>query len=90
MLIRIGASEQLSPCSASYVSSQRGNARICCCRTVLLLQRRAALDRYLLPAGRPAVNPLHAAAAVDRWDRRADGHRTVTQTLLRVLYASSQ
>jgi len=27
----------------------------------------AAVDRYLLPAARSAANPLHAAAAVDRW-----------------------
>jgi len=26
-----------------------------------------------LPAGRPAANPLHAAVAVERWDRRSDG-----------------
>ena len=34
------------------------------------------------PAGRPAANPPHAAAAVDRWDRLTDGQtegrRTVT------------
>jgi len=29
----------------------------------------AAIDRYLLPAGRSVANLSHAAAAVDRWDR---------------------
>jgi len=37
----------------------------------------AAADRYLLPAGRSATNPPHAAAAVDRWDRRTDGRQTL-------------
>jgi len=30
-----------------------------------------AIDQYLLPAGRSAANPPHAAA-VDRWDRQTD------------------
>jgi len=33
---------------------------------------RAAIDRYLSPAEPTAANPPHAAAAVDRWDRRTD------------------
>ena len=33
----------------------------------------AATDRYLLPAGHPAANPPHTAAAVDRQDRQTDG-----------------
>ena len=44
----------------------------------------AAVDRYLLPAGRPAANPLHASAALDKWyipgrrtDRRTDGRTPV-------------
>jgi len=28
--------------------------------------------------GAPSSKPPHAAAAVDRWDRRTDGHRTVS------------
>jgi len=44
--------------------------------------RRAAIDRYLLPAEPKAANPPHAAAVVDRWDEQIDGHtdrhRTVT------------
>jgi len=32
----------------------------------------AVVDRYLLPARRSAANPLHAAAAVERWDRQTD------------------
>ena len=51
----------------------RAAVRRCCLAPV-------AVDRYLLPAGRPAANPPHAAAAVDRWDRQTDrrthtGHR---------------
>jgi len=33
----------------------------------------AAVDRYLLPAGRSAANPPATAAAVERWDRQTDG-----------------
>ena len=62
--------------------------------STVLRQRRccwasAAVDRYLLPAGRPAANLSHAAATVDRnrpWhsirdridgtDGRTDGRRT--------------
>jgi len=43
------------------------------CRTV-----PAAVDRYLLPAGRSAANPTAAVAAVDRRDRQTDGRLTVT------------
>jgi len=32
-----------------------------------------ATDGYLLPTGRSAANMLHAAAAVDQWDRRTLG-----------------
>jgi len=43
---------------------------------LLLRAGRAAIDRYLLPAGSTAANPPHAAAAVDNWDiqteRRTD------------------
>jgi len=42
----------------------------------------AAIDRYLLPAGRLAANPSASGTAVDRWDiqadRLADGHPTDT------------
>jgi len=38
----------------------------------------AAVDRYLLPAGRSAANPTAAVAAVDRRDRQTDGRLTVT------------
>jgi len=58
----------------------------------------AAVDRYLLPAGRPAANPLHASAALDKWyipgrrtDRRTE-RRTDTRPLHRLhsaYYASS-
>jgi len=39
----------------------------------------AAIDRYLLPAGRSAANTLTAVVAVNRWDRRrtdTDGRST--------------
>jgi len=38
--------------------------------------RRAAVDRYCLPAGPTVANPPHAAtAAQDGTDRQTDGHR---------------
>jgi len=37
------------------------------------LSAPAAIDRYLLPAGRSAANPPPAAAAAERRDRQADG-----------------
>jgi len=42
----------------------------------------AAINRYLVPTGCSAANPLAAVAAVDRWNRRADGLTTVKQILL--------
>jgi len=38
----------------------------------------AAVDRYLLPAGRSAANQPAATVAIDRWDRQTDGRPTVT------------
>jgi len=32
-----------------------------------------AVDRHVLPSGRSAANPPHAATAVERWDRQTDG-----------------
>jgi len=61
-------------------------ARRCCgaAAAELTPAGRAAIDRYILPAGPTAANPLHAAAAgeLDRYadrqtDGRTDGHRTV-------------
>ena len=47
--------------------------------------RRAAVLSLSPLAGRPAANPPHAAAAVDRWDRQRDG-RTDTRPLhIRIL-----
>jgi len=46
-------------------------------RPRLLQTRRAAIDRYRLPAGPTAANLPHAAAAGE-WDRLTDGHRSVT------------
>jgi len=34
--------------------------------------RPAAVDRYLLPAGRSAANPPVTVAVVDQWDRQPD------------------
>ena len=55
------------------------------CSQLLLSAGRAAIDRYLLPAGHAAANLPHAAAAVARWDRRTDrqmdGHRTVPSSV---------
>jgi len=33
---------------------------------------RAAIDRYLLPAGRTAANPQQRNAVGEQWDRRTD------------------
>ena len=38
-------------------------------------RRRTAIDRYLLPAGAQQQIPLHAAAVVDRRDRRTDARQ---------------
>jgi len=59
--------EGTSLCSASYVSCKRDTARICCCVPCCCGAGRAAIDRYLLPAGPTAANPPHAAAA-GNWD----------------------
>jgi len=40
----------------------------------------AAIDRYLRPTS--AANPPAAAAAVDRRDRRTDGHLTIFMMLI--------
>jgi len=37
-----------------------------------LLLGAGAVDRYVLPAGRSAANPPHAAASVERWGRQTD------------------
>ena len=58
------------------------------CSHLLLAERRAArrpaaaaVDRYLLPTGPTAANPPHAAsAAVNRWNRQTDRHRTNAST----------
>ena len=40
---------------------------------LLLTTASAAIDRYLLPAGRTAANPQRRSAAGELWDRRTDG-----------------
>ena len=45
-----------------------GMLRRRCCRT----PAAAAVDRYVLPVGRSAANPPHAAAAVEQTDGRTD------------------
>ena len=44
------------------------------CSTAPITQR-AAIDRFLLPAGQLAANTPPAVAAVDRWDRQTDARR---------------
>jgi len=62
-----------SLCSASYVSWQRGTARICtAARRAAGHSATAAVDRHLPPAGPAAANPQQHAA-VYRWDRHTDG-----------------
>ena len=46
-------------------------------------------DRYVLPAKHSAANPPHAAAAVERWDRRTDGRPIVTDTAPHTMQAVS-
>ena len=44
-----------------------------------------AIDRYLLPAGCSAANPLHATAALGQLDRQMDRHLTISPTLCHLL-----
>jgi len=49
----------------------------CCCGAAAARGCVGQQSIDLLPAGRSAANPPHAAAAIDRWDRHTtDGHRT--------------
>jgi len=59
-----------------YLGCQRDIARICCCGPGLrrcCCRAPGAVDRYLLRVRCSAVNPPHAAAAFDWWDRLTDG-----------------
>ena len=74
------------------IGCQHNTARILLLSAVL--RRRccwapapAAVDRYLLPAGRSAANPPHVAAAVNRWDRRSNRFMS---TLLVILCGQCQ
>ena len=49
------------------IAAERRSTVPCCCGA-----RRAAIDRYVLPAEPTAANPLHAAAAGE-WDIQTDG-----------------
>ena len=53
----------------AFAADRRSAVRRAAAAPLLLGARRAAIDRYCLPA----VNQPNAAAAVDRWDRRTDG-----------------
>ena len=53
---------------------KRGMTRNCCYAPCPCSDSRAAIDRYLLPAGPTAANPPHAAAA-DEWDRDRQADR---------------
>jgi len=66
-------------CSASCVSCQRVTARICCCVScggATAAERRAAIDRHLLPAWRSPANPQQLTSGVPR----AKDGQTDTQT----------
>ena len=55
----------------------------------VLQMRCSATDRYYLPMGPTAANPVHTAAA-RKWDRRTDvGRRSIRQTLLHTVWAVS-
>ena len=76
--IRLGSPQYYtSLSSASYVSRQRGTARICCCAPccgAAAAERRpagrAALDRYFLAAEPTAANPQqrHAGGRMEQTD----------------------
>ena len=61
------------PTSAVSVALPAFAAAAPCCYGASAAGRRTPSDRYLPPAGRAAANLPHAAAAVDRWDRRTEG-----------------
>jgi len=66
-----------------------------CCRATAAGHLAATtVDRYLLPAWCSAANPMQATAAVARRDKKrwteTEGHRTITQTLLRTLCGQCQ
>jgi len=51
----------------------RDTVHICCCGAVAAdCWAPTTADRYLLPVGHPAANPMHATATADRWDRQTD------------------
>ena len=85
------ATKRVCVCSASYVSCKRGTACIYCCG-VVAAKRRAAIDRYILPAGRSAANPQqrHVNDGTDKQTRQTDRRPTVTETLPRVLRGQCQ
>jgi len=66
----------LQSCSYSASDSFSRFLALYVCRHV------AADDRYLLSAGCLAVNPSHAAATVDRWDRRTNRRTDVIITIV--------
>jgi len=68
---------QTSLCWASYISWHHGTARICCCAPWLLLSAsRAAINRYLLPAGLRAANPQQQRATTAWRDGRTGRQKT--------------
>ena len=64
---------QLSTSAVSVALPACAAVRRVRCLPLMLGARRLLVRRYLLPAERPAANSLHAAAAVHRRDRQADG-----------------
>ena len=72
-------------CSACYGRCKRcagcvfAAAHPCCVDAAARIPAPTAVDRYLLAPERPAANPPHATAGVDRWtDIQTGGHQTVT------------
>jgi len=86
LFARVVENKKTSLYSANYVRWQRGTARIGPPHAAT-----AAVDRYLLPAGSHTATNLQRRVCccgpmLGQTDRRTDGHRTVSQTLFRMLF----
>ena len=86
LFARVVENKKTSLYSANYVRWQRGTARIGPPHAAT-----AAVDRYLLPAGSHTATNLQRRVCccgpmLGQTDGRTDGHRTVSQTLFRMLF----
>jgi len=70
--------DKTSLCPAFYVSWQSDTARICCCPSCCCGARRPPLSIDISCPPGPQQQPAAPHAEVAKWNRRTDGHRTVT------------